>query len=348
MKLLTFAHRGEAVAFLASSNFSPVDFYFDGLLKSNDCYLLITGEGPQNASEKTITVLANFNQEISEVYNLGVAGSLTTKLKKYDLTWVRTAYAHHAEKLEFKSFSSPSTRAEFDCLTAFVRVVDPNEKQKFSLIASIIDRELWAVASAAHLFKKNFYSLKVISDDLIASSEDICKFVKEEAPKFSQILFKGFEQREFIKPEISSPLLSTSFTDDPLFYLTTSQERKLHSLLEGLRLKGFSLEEILNFKEVREIKAQEKLPKERTRLLLQYLIDRLNPISAKIRESIEDSLTVLKEAKITPSYDPSFEDDWLGISVRIQSSRDLEKVKNALKIFSYEDFKKIFNGQFDV
>ena len=40
MKLLTFAHRGEAQAFISSYQFKPVDFIFDGLLKSNDTFLL--------------------------------------------------------------------------------------------------------------------------------------------------------------------------------------------------------------------------------------------------------------------------------------------------------------------
>jgi hypothetical protein len=54
MKLLTFAHRGEAQAFLAAYTFKPVDFFFDGLLKSDNYYLLITGEGPHAASEKLL------------------------------------------------------------------------------------------------------------------------------------------------------------------------------------------------------------------------------------------------------------------------------------------------------
>ncbi|RPJ69138.1 MAG: hypothetical protein EHM20_16720, partial [Alphaproteobacteria bacterium] len=121
-KLLTFAHRGEAQAFQSAYHFKPVDFFFDGLFESDAFFLLITGEGPHNASEKTTSVLAKFSNSIDEVFNIGVAGSLNPKLKKNDLVWVRTAFAHHAERLEFKSYTSALASASIDCMTAYNRV----------------------------------------------------------------------------------------------------------------------------------------------------------------------------------------------------------------------------------
>lgn len=348
MKLLTFAHRGEAQAFLGAHVFKPVDFFFDGLLKSDDYYLLITGEGPHSASEKTISVLAKFNESITHVYNLGIAGSLNQRLKKFDLLWIRTSYAHHAEKLEFKSYSSLNPQAACDCMSAYTRVLDFLEKEKLSHFASVVDRELWAVASAAHLFKKSYSSLKIISDEMKESEVDICKFIKEEAPFFSEKLLEEFQKQEHLLP--TKPVIkeTPSFSNDQDFYFTTSQQRKLQSTLEGLRLKGISLESLLSSGEIRAIKETEKLKKERSRLLLELLSEQLNPISVKIKDSIEKALAPLQEARITPSFDSEFEEDWLSLSMKIHSSRDLEKIKNALKIFSYEDFKKIFNGHFDV
>lgn len=349
MKLLTFAHRGEAQAFLSAENYKPVEFIFDGLLKSEDHYLLITGEGVQLTSEKTIATLTRFGAEIDEVLNLGVAGSLNEKLKKYDLIWVRTAFAHHAEKLEFKSFTSRSVKPEHDCMTAFARVLNHEEKKKLALFADLVDRELWAAASAAHLFKKPFRSLKIISDEMKKEDTDICKFVKEEAPLYSQKLLEEYRSSEGKSGTASNtPEINNRFIADKDFYFTVSQERKLLSTLEGLKLRGTSEEMILKDEFVRSLKTEELLPKERTRLLLQYLTEKLNPISKKIRESIEESLAPLKDARIQVSYDNDFEENWLNLSVRIQSSRDLEKVKNALKIFSYEDYKKILDGHFDV
>lgn len=347
MKLLTFAHRGEAQAFLSSSNFKPVDFFFEGLLKSEDTYLLITGEGAQSSGEKTISTLARFTDEIDEVINLGVAGSLTDKLKKDDLIWVRTAYAHHAEKLEFKSFTA-GTAGEHDCMTAFARVLDIEEKKKLSLFANVVDRELWAVASAAHLFKKPFRSLKIISDEMKTADADICKFIKDEAAHFSQKLLLEFQKSQ-AKQIQELKTASKDFIQDRDFYFTVSQERKLESTLEGLKLKGLDRAALYkNDTFIKGLKQEELLPKERTRLLLQNLTERLNPMAKKIRESIEEKLEPLKDARIHAAYDNDFEEEWLNLSMRIQSSRDLERVKNALKIFSYEDFKKVLDGHFDV
>lgn len=348
MKLLTFAHRGEAQSFLAAFDFKPVDFFFDGLLRSDDYFLLITGEGPQSASEKTVCVLAKFADVISHVYNIGIAGSLNPKIKLHDLIWIRTAYAHHAEKLEFKSYSSVAKSAKHDCITAFNRVLDIEEKKKISLFADIVDRELWAISGAASLFKKPISSLKIVSDEMKEVEIDICKFVKMEAPLFSQKLLAEFQREQNNLPELMTPKKESSFLNDPLFYFTTSQERKLKSLLENLNLLGNSTEDLEKLFEIKEIRELDKMPKERSRLLLQFLSDKLNPISVKIRQNLDKVLSPLHNANISVSYDNDFEDDWINLSARIQSTRDIEKIKNALKIFSYEDFKNKLNGQIDV
>lgn len=344
MKLLTFAHRGEAQAFFSAYTFSPVEFFFDGLFRSEQFFLLITGEGSQIASEKTISVLATYNFEIDEVFNIGVAGSLNPKCKKNDLFWIRTSYAHHAERLEFKSFSSKNKTAVNDCMTAFARVLDPGERLKFSHFANIVDRELWAVASAAHLFKKPIESLKIISDDQTTSANDICQLVKEEAPALSEKLLKEFQNHLKINPKKEQVKTGNSFLDDPHFYFTTSQERKLASLVQGLKLKNIHPEAL----DLSAIKDSEVLPKEKTKLLLQYLNDELNPMAKTLRMALAKKLAPLNEASIITSFDNDFEQDWLNLSMKIQSTRDLEKCKNALKIFSYEDFKKVFNGDIDV
>jgi hypothetical protein len=188
-----------------------------------------------------------------------------------------------------------------------------------------------------------------------SGSVDICQFVKEDAPLFSEKLLAEFKRVQSNKEEDSTVLKrpmgthsDLAFTNDPLFYFTISQERKLQSTLEGLRLKGESLSDLMKKNEIIAIKEMDKLPKERTRHLLQFLNDELNPISVKIRQSLNEVLMPLSEAKILTTYDSHFEEDWLSCSLKINSTRDLEKIKNAFKIFSYEDFKKILEGSFDV
>lgn len=346
--LLTFAHRGEAQAFFEAYNTKPVEFYFDGLFESEHFFILITGEGPHNASEKCIAVITKFSDDIEAIYNIGIAGSLSPKLKKYDLHWIRTAYAHHAERLEFKSYTSFLKNTQHDCMSAYTRVLSTEERIKLSQFANIVDRELWAVASAAHLFKKHFFALKIISDDLEDHSADICKFVKLEAPLFSKILLQGF-QTHYAEIQ-NSPLLKVkelkqlNLLNDPDFYFTTSQERKLISLMANLEIKG-SHPEKFDFQLIRNLEIS---PKDRSRHLLQFLSDELNPMAKKIRFALAKKLEPLSEASITAGFDSDFESDWIQLSMKIQSSRDLEKIKNALKIFSYEEFKEVLNGKIDV
>lgn len=342
-KLLTFAHRGEAQAFLMQYDFKPVEFLFDGLFECSDLYLLITGEGPHNASEKTVSVLGRFFASIEQVYNIGIAGSLSPKLKKNNLVWVRSVFAHHAEKLEFKSFTSSREKTHHDCMTAYVRVLSQEERLKFTQFAHIVDRELWAVASAAQLFKVPFYCLKIISDDM-DSSGDICKFVKMEAMEFSQKLLREFqEELSHGKKSVPEKKEALDLLEDLHFYFTTSQERKLISLLQNLEKKGTSQKKL----DIETYRKLELSPKDRSRALIQYLNDELNPISKKIRMSLYKKLSPLSDASISASFDPDFESDWLQLSMKVQSSRDLEKIKNALKIFSYEEFKEVLNGKLD-
>lgn len=342
-KLLTFAHRGEAQAFFLAYSFKPVEFFFDGLFESEHFFLLVTGEGLHNASEKTISVLAKLDKAIDEVFNIGVAGSLNLKLKKNDLIWIRTAYAHHAERLEFKSYSSPLKSAQNDCMSAYDRVLSLVERSTLSQFADLVDRELWAVASAAQLFKLPFYAVKIISDDMNSTSEDICKFVKEEALSFSEKLLKEFQSLEKFAPRKSTFENKIDFLHDSDFYFTTSQERKLVSLQQGLKRKGVDLNN-LNVNSIRELDTS---PKDRTRILLQFLNDELNPIAKMIRISLAKKLAQLELAGINSNYDPDFEQSWLQLSMKIQSSRDLEQMKNALRLFSYEDFKSVFHGKIE-
>ena len=189
-KLLIFAHKGEASHFLKAISFTPVDFFFKGLFESPDFFLLICGEGLQNTSEKTVSVLTHFNNQISEIYNLGTAGSLSEKIIKDQIHWVKTCYAGSTERQEYKSFTTQSPNATINCLSAYERIETPEARKKLSSFADIVDRELWSVGSAAALFKKSFYSLKYISDD--PKSENFSQEVINKAPLISEKLYLEF------------------------------------------------------------------------------------------------------------------------------------------------------------
>ena len=351
MKLLIFAHRGEAQAFFNEWELLPVDFYFTGLFKSKKYFLLITGEGPKEASEKTVAVLAAFKTEISSIINIGIAGSLSAKLHVGELVWVRSSYAQNAERCEFKSYTT-KTHSNIDCITAYSRVTSKTERKTLSDFADIVDREFWSIASAAHLFKIDVLALKLISDD--QNSTDMCQLIKTEAPALSKKMlneFLAFEKNnENQRPVELLALKSDSIQDyilnHPKFYFTTSQTRKLTSLLHGLSLK-----KIVNANEIKTITLQiieehasDKTSKELSKTLLQALSERLNPLNTKIKDKINQGLKPLLDSGANVSFDPELEQEYIQINYQIRNSKDQKRLMLALEQFNYQKIKDIFAG----
>lgn len=350
-KLLIFAHRGEAQAFFNEWDLNPVNFFFTGLFKNKDHYLLITGEGPKDASEKTVAVLAAFKEEITEVINIGIAGSLTPKLKINDLVWVRSSYAQNAERCEFKSFTTKNHN-NIDCITAYSRVTTPEEKKMLSSFADIVDRELWAIASAAHLFRIELSALKLISDE--SDSADICQLVKDEAPALSKKLFTEYQNYlkklaslapvELVAPKSNS--VEDYILTHPKLYFTTSQTRKLSTLVKGISLKKImSDEEMKSFtNDLVESSAEEKTSKEISKQLLHLLGEKLNPLNTLIKNKINEALTPLTNSGAQANFDPELEQDYIQLNYQIRSTKDQKKLILALEQFNYQKIKDIFSG----
>lgn len=353
MELLVFAHRGEAQAFFNEWEFLPVDFHFTGLFKSSEHYLLITGEGPKDASEKTVSVLAVFKDEISSVFNIGIAGSLTSKLKVHDHVWVRSSYAQNAKRCEFKSFTTKFHQS-IDCMTVNTRVTTAEEKKVLSSFADIVDRELWSIASACHLFKIDLLALKLISDDL--SSTEICQLVKEEAPALSKKLlaeYKNYQDsQKKIKPikisSIPETLLDYALSH-PKLYFTTSQTRKLTTLLKGLSLKKIftddEIKELINH--LVATNAEQMTSKEISKTLLIILSERLNPLHTKIKNKIHESVMTLVNAGAQVGFDPELEQEYIQVNFQLRSTKDQKKFILALEQFNYQKIKDIFSGNLD-
>ena len=350
-KLLIFAHRGEAQAFFNEWELLPVNFYFTGLFQNKDHYVLITGEGPKEASEKTVAVLSSFKPDITEVINIGIAGSLTPKLKVGDHVWVRSSYAQNAERCEFKSFTTKNHN-NIDCITAYSRVTTPEEKKILSSFADIVDRELWSIASAAHLFKIELSALKLISDE--SDSDDICQLVKDEAPTLSKKLF--FEYQNYLKQQTEATSVtliapqSNSILDyiltHPKLYFTTSQTRKLTTLIRGLALK-----KVLDDGEIKtltqnliESTNDSVSSKEISKILLNLLGEKLNPLNTQIKNKITEALAPLTDAGAQANFDPELEQDYIQLNYQIRSTKDQKKLILALEQFNYQKIKDIFSG----
>lgn len=155
MKLLTFAHYLEAQNIIHDLSFKEIA---KDLFKSEEMLLLITGEGPFEASTKTALTLGQY--PINEVINLGIAGSLDSNLQKEDVVEVRCFYLSHENKPFFKSF--PTGKSGFDCVTSFERILSPEKAVPLKGVARIVDREGWGIAMACKTKGVSLRAIKVI------------------------------------------------------------------------------------------------------------------------------------------------------------------------------------------
>lgn len=160
MKLLTFAHQGEAQVFIKNDLYNPLQSSLQGLFKNNHQYLLVTGEGLESVKRKMNAVLTKYGDEISLVINLGIAGALDQNLELGSIYSVRNVYTENSKQF----FTATDIQAKYDCVSANQRVLDKNYAARLMSIAQIVDRELWACAEVCHKYEIPFSSLKIISD----------------------------------------------------------------------------------------------------------------------------------------------------------------------------------------
>lgn len=186
MKLLTFAHHGEAQHFLRNDDFRPVKFQFDGLFKNEKNYLLLTGEGLETTHKRIESVLKNIENEISEVINFGIAGALVEDIELDSIHYVKQIKKEN----EIKNYQIQNTKKGLDCISALHRVQDINYRNRLKSEAQIVDCELWAIADVCSIYKLPVFSIKLISD--YAGQATDTKRIIQKAKKYSKNLYEFY------------------------------------------------------------------------------------------------------------------------------------------------------------
>jgi len=192
MILLTFAHMGEAQHFIRRKHTQPVDFFFDGVYRTDDEMLVITREGLQATTERVSAVCTYFRSRISQVINFGIAGSLDEQLELNQIYGIRYVFLEINGECFERKFKTANSRAKKDCVTASKRVLNDHCAEKLSGFAHIVDRELWAIASVCKLFRIPFQAYKLISDR--AGNSTSTAEVKEKSELFSKHLFDFYKK----------------------------------------------------------------------------------------------------------------------------------------------------------
>lgn len=352
--LLTFAHRGEARAFLHEfkttllfENLYQLDTPYSGL----KVFLLITGEGFDNSMSSLSFVLGKY-PEIKEVINYGVCGLLCKDAvsKISELVSIATVYADSSsrenDKMSFKSFTLHCKSNEaMDLVTTHERILDRDKANFLDNFAPLVDRELWAQAFAAHKVAVKISSFKVISD---YADGEICQQVKVDAPVWSDKLLRHFIS--FCESPNHEDKKGPSFLDRFLlesnaFHITLSQERVLERILQAHHIKGNAFDDLKEDIGFRELELEKKRPKDRTKALISFLSDALNPMEAKLKRELELITYGLEKQGVQVKHDQDLEKVLLHISTTLESHEDFKRLALALENFPFKQWSAVLRGE---
>ena len=309
MKLLVFAHYGEAKEFI--KNIPAIRARFDlhpQFYIAPDLALLITGEGMDRVFLSLGKVLAQLS-EIEQVNNFGIAATLDEQLARDRIVGVRTVYRYLSSAMEFKSYSSSDEQANLDCVSSFQRIQNPREAKKLSHFGDLLDRELWAIGALCHFHHIPFRSFKLLSDR--ADGNASCQLIQSRTDEYSQRLFQQFER---LPKDISQ--------DHPLFpalppglYWTESLRRQFASLEKRwcVQYPETPIEQLCPH--------HIEHPKKKTLAWLQRIKERLSPINTQIKREIDQLLAPHSSNKVKIHYDPRLESSDLKMTINPLISR---------------------------
>ena len=329
------AHLGEAQGVIETFNLRRVSPH---LFESEELSCLITGEGPFEAATSTAALLGG--KKFSAVINLGIAGALSRDFAIGEIYPVRSVYLIIDNRPQFKSFKS--SEKGLDCLTSFERILHPEKALPLSGIGHLVDREAWGVAMAAKNFNIPFSSFKLISD--VAGTLGACELTMDMAQEWSQKLALYLNELLNIKSE--APTLQRSL---PGFHFTFSTRHQFEHMLEMIsRRDDRSPEAVLSSLPLKELNESVSHAKERTRLLLELMEGRLDPLKLKLRDGLSSFKAPFERQGITLQHDSSWESPELKVSFSVSSKEDLEKKLSTLEALDLSPFQQLRNGSFHV
>lgn len=332
MHLITVAHLGEAQGVIEKFRLKTIEHDVFG---NDEMILIITGEGPFEAAVKTSLIVSKY--DFKKIINVGIAGTLTEEFKVGDCVDVRTIYLVQDLKPQFKTFKAENQGV--DCVTSFERILNPEKTSSLVALGKIVDREAWGVAFAAKAAGIPFSSFKVISD--LAGTIESCEVVKENAWKFSTILADRLTH--VLEVKVSE---TQEFRLDG-FHFTFTTAHKIKSLIQKLSIK-FETENALELVDVKSFQQMDVSPKERTRLLIEAIEHKIDPLKKHLREVSDEVTHDFQKAGMKALIDPQWEKPKLTVSFEASNDSEIQEKILSLQKISIKKFSDTMKGQLHV
>ncbi len=340
MKLLVFAHRGEAQIFLknmALKSHPRINDLYVGEKES----LLITGEGITEAISKLAFTLGALDK-VEEVINIGICGSFDESIEIGSIFSIAHIYAED----EFKSYPCQLTKDKgLDCITAKDRILTENAANKLKNIAPLVDREIWALAKVAKDFGISISAIKLISDHI--KEAVICEYIKDSAEDFSDKLYSHYQNQIHQTHDLEEQASFEIFVNTK-FYFTLSMRRSISNTLKSLLSKYPQMSEIILLQDIgiEYIEGLDLLPKQRAKELEEALKRKLYPLKYKISEELENLKREIIGNDLNIKFDESLERPGFSFSTHFSSKEDFEIKVKRLQKFDWKKLTDIFEGKF--
>lgn len=330
MHLVCIAHLGEAQALIKGLSLQKVN---NEIYHRGELYLLITGEGPWEVLTTLPYIIAKYS--ITSLLNLGIAGSLSPKVKQGLIYPIRTCYAYRESSPRFNSYSTRHQQSTLDCITTEDRVLDNTLARELSNFADIVDREVWAVGRVAQKYNIPFESYKLISD--IAGDKTQCFDLKNRAPEFSQKILKFYLELEKKSESV--------FDLDLSFHASFTQEKKIKKLAQMLDIEMREIEK--TYQVFRQQNPQIN-HKKVVNLLIKDLEVKINPLNSAILTTFKKLNSPFESIGAELQFSPNLDKKQFTLKMNINSQKNITNLISELNKLDYKQFEKLWDGDFHV
>jgi hypothetical protein len=328
------AHLGEAQGVIDLFNLKRIT---PQVFEAENLVCLITGEGPFEAATLTANQLGQ--KKFCTVINLGIAGSMSSELAIGSIHPVRSVYLVIDGKPQFKSFKS--FEKGLDCVTSFERILNKDKALPLTGLGSLVDREAWGVATAAKSAGIPFQSYKLISDE--AGTLGACEMAREKSDEWSQLLALHLKSI-LVETDKETPAFQLGG-----FHFTFTTRHKFEQLLNKVALRDeLTQDQVLNSIPLEELRKEEITSKERTKILLDFLEKKLDPLKEKLEIGLSSWKEGFEKKGIALQTDPTWESPEVKISFTVTNTEELKQKLQSLDKLELKPFIDLRSGNIHV